>query len=101
VAPETFQALHPDPAKQGPRLRRDHYEVYRTAVLAAVPATPDGVALKGLDERVAEHVPAETLAATKCGWWTMAVKLDLEARGLIQRIGKPGAQRLRRVEADA
>ena len=52
---------------------------------------------KGLAERVAEHVPQDVLASTSCGWWTTSVKLDLEARGLIQRIGRPGAQRVRRV----
>ena len=38
--PETIQALDPDPSKRGARVRRDIYEVYRDAVLAAVPATP-------------------------------------------------------------
>lgn len=93
---EMIQALHPDPQKRGPRVRRRAYEAYREALLQVIPAHPEGVPFGELAAAVASRVPAEVRAETSPGWWATTVKLDLEARGLIERVPGPGRQRLRR-----
>lgn len=93
---DTVQALHPDPAKQGPRVDREAYEAYRAALLEVIPADADGVPFGELARRIAPLVPEAVRERTSPGWWATTVKLDLEARGLIERIEGRGKQRVRR-----
>ncbi|MCB0031923.1 MAG: hypothetical protein KDE28_28630, partial [Anaerolineales bacterium] len=79
-------ALHPDPAKQGTRVTKATYDSYRAALLQVIPAAADGVPFTALRELVLPHLPAGLSATTSPGWWTTTVKLDLEARGLIERV---------------
>lgn len=95
--PEMMEALHPDPTKNGTRVTKSTFEAYRAAMLKVVPTTEEGVPFTGLSDAVAEHVDPELLETTSAGWWTTVVKLDLEARGVIERIPGKGRQRVRRV----
>lgn len=95
-AADTFQALHPDPTKRGARISRATYETYRDALLALIPATEDGIAFADLVTAVAARVPAALGERTSPAWWTETVKLDLEARGLIERFTRNRRQYLRR-----
>lgn len=94
---EMFQALHPDPNKQGARVTKATFDAYREALLKLIPADEEGVELQSLFNEVAPLVPADIVENTSPGWWTMTVKLDLEARGVIERVPGPGRQRVRRV----
>lgn len=94
---EMFQALHPDPAKQGPRVTLAHYEAYKQALLTVIPADDEGIPFMELSQAVQPHVPADILANTSPGWWTTTVKLDLEARNLIERVPTKGKQRVRKL----
>lgn len=94
---EMFQALHPDPTKQGTVVTKATYEAYRAALLAVIPPDEAGVAFGELSAAVVAHLPPELVAATSPGWWVTTVKLDLEARGVIERVPGGGKQRLRRV----
>jgi hypothetical protein len=89
-------ALHPDPAKKGARVRRAHYEAYREGLLKIIPATSEGILFNDLPREIGPFVPFEVLRVTKCGWWVTCVKLDLEARGLIERVPGARPQRVRR-----
>lgn len=93
---EMFQALHPDPNKQGARVTKATFDIYRQALLKLIPADEAGVELQSLFEDVVPLVPPEIAETTSPGWWTMTVKLDLEARGVIERVPGPGRQRVRR-----
>ena len=95
--PEMFEALHPDPAKQGTRVTKATYDLYRTALLAVIPADEEGIEFGQLREAVIPYLPADIVESTSPGWWTTTVKLDLEARGLIERTGHSGRQRVRRI----
>lgn len=77
-------------------MNRRAYEAYRDALLRVVPATEEGIPFGDLAAALAERVPPEVRAETSPGWWATTVKLDLEARGLIERVPGPGRQRLRR-----
>jgi hypothetical protein len=94
---EMFQALHPDPAKNGTRVTKSTYEAYRTALLATIPTAAEGIAFADLSQAVTPHLSPEVLSSTSAGWWVTTVKLDLEARGLIERVPGAGKQRLRRI----
>ena len=93
---EMIEALHPDPSKQGTRVTKATYEVYRAALLKVIPDTPEGIEFMALSKAVQPHVPDDVLESTSAGWWTTTVKLDLEARGLIERVNVRGRQRVRR-----
>ena len=94
---EMFQALHPDPNKQGARVTKATFDIYREALLQLIPADEEGIALQTLFEDVVPLVPPEIAANTSPGWWTMTVKLDLEARGVIERVPGKGRQRVRKL----
>jgi len=91
------EALHPDPAKQGTRVRKAGYDAYRKALLKLIPKSNQGVEFRQLSEGIGELMPAEIAESTKAMWWVTTVKLDLEARGLIERVPGASPQRLRRV----
>jgi hypothetical protein len=44
---------------------------------------------------VKPHLPADVYRNASIGWYTVTVKLDLEARGLIERIAGVTPQHLR------
>lgn len=95
-AVEMVEALHPDPSKRSTRCNRRAYEAYRRALLAVIPDTEEGIAFGELRRAVQPHLSEEVSAETSAGWWTTTVKLDLEARGLIERVPGRRPQRLRR-----
>lgn len=79
------------------RMAREKYEIYKQAILASVPRTESGIPFTELPGRVKEHLPRERLGELgSIGWHVTSVKLDLEARGLIERLPGSKPQRLRR-----
>lgn len=91
-----IQLKHPEPGKKAPRIAQTKYDAMRAAILAAVSHDDHGVPLDGLPDIVATLLPPAVLAELKVGWYTMAVKLDLEAQGVIERVPGVVPQRLRR-----
>ncbi|HYN89576.1 MAG TPA: hypothetical protein VER55_13660 [Ardenticatenaceae bacterium] len=97
---EKTQLRHPDSQKEAPRISTEKYEAVRAAILEAVPHDEEGIPFKDLDTRVASLLPQDALEALgSVGWYTTSVKLDLEARGLIERVPGARPQRLRRVQS--
>ena len=94
---EMFEALHPDPTKQGTRVTKQYYDAYKAALLEAIPADEDGIFYGELPDVVEPLLDADTAANTKTMWWVTCVKLDLEARGLIERVPGKGKQRVKRI----
>ncbi len=91
------QLLHPDPSKDAPRIDQSKYDAVRAALLQAIPDDAAGVPLDALSEQVAKLLPSNSLSALgSVSWYTAAVKLDLEARGLIERVPDVQPQRVRR-----
>lgn len=96
MAEEKFQLLHPE-GKQAPRIDRGKYDLLRATLLELIPSDDEGVPLAPLSDRVAAALTPEQLASLgKVGWHTMAVKMDMEARGEIERVPGATPQRLRR-----
>lgn len=95
MAKEMFETLNPDPTKQGTRVTKAHYDSYKEALLKVIPKTQEGIAFSDLSKAVKDHIASDLLENTSAGWWTTTVKLDLEARGLIERIEGKGKQFVR------
>ncbi len=93
---EMYEALHPDPAKKGGRVTKSTYDIYRDAFLQVVPTDEGGIELQPLIDGIVPLLPQAVRENTSPGWWMMTVKLDLEARGVIERVAGKGKQRVRR-----
>lgn len=96
--PEMIEALHPDPTKNGTRVTKTTYEAYREALLKVIPRSEEGIPFMELSQAVQPHLTPELLEKTSPGWWTTTVKLDLEARGMIERVPGKGRQHVRKVD---
>lgn len=93
---EMFDALHPDPEKQGTRVTKTTYEAYKAALLEVIPMDDQGIEYGKLSKEVVPHLTQELIDTTSQTWWVTAVKLDLEARGIIERVPEKGRQRVRK-----
>jgi hypothetical protein len=92
---ERVETLNPHTG-QGPRISRDKYEDMKGAILAALPDSGEGLTLAELAEAAEGRVTPEVFADASIPWFVTTVKLDLEARGLIERVPGAKPQRLRR-----
>jgi len=62
------------------------YRAMRTAVLAVLPGAAPGLTEADMRAAVLAHLPADLYPeGAKAGWWSKAVQLDLEARGVFAR----------------
>ncbi len=86
--------LHPE-GKQGVRIERAKYDAMRRAILRITPKKAPGVRFAELRELVKAHLPETVFdAGSSVSWYLTTVKLDLEARGDIERVRGSGPQRL-------
>lgn len=90
-ATEKFLTLHPE-GKQGTEIDKSKYDVIRAAIINAL-SDKEEVLLKDLNEMV-EAAIGDTFDGS-VRWYVTTVKLDLEARKLIERIPDSSPQRLR------
>ena len=88
---EQIQLLHPE-GKQGARIRKRRYEAIRKAILDEVEASGE-ISFLDLTERAPKRL---SHFDGKTTWYITAVKLDLEARGELERFERNGRQQIRR-----
>lgn len=94
---EIFEALNVNHPGSRTPVDAAKYSAVREAVLRAVPSTREGIRFKELPAAVLQLLPGGQIpGGGSIGWYTTTVKLDLEARGLIERIPGSNPQRLRR-----
>jgi hypothetical protein len=92
-----IQTRHPQRGKTMPRIDAEKYTAVRRAVLKVVPKAKNGIPFSELAIRVAEELPEPVRRILgSVSWYTTTVKLDLEARGEIERITGITPQRIRR-----
>lgn len=69
---------------------RAKYEAARKAMLDALPVDGPGLNQAEMVAAVKARLPDDLFpGGATGGWWTKAVQLDLEAKGLVRREGKP------------
>lgn len=79
------------------RVNEQRYEAMKRALLKAVPRDKVGIEFRSLPETVRPHLPDGQLpGGGSLMWYVTTVKLDLEARGLLERVPGSRPQRIRR-----
>lgn len=91
---ERIMTLHPD-GKQGVNIDRAKYEAVRQAILDSL-AEQGELPFGQLDAAVAARLSEPFDGSV--GWYTTTVKLDLEARGEIERVPGRSPQVVRLVQ---
>jgi hypothetical protein len=94
-----FKTLNVNPGAGGVRIDLGRYEAVKKAILLAVPRNMAGIAFKDLSRAVAARVPRTLFRGASIRWYTTTVKLDLEARGVIERTPNVKPQHVRRISA--
>lgn len=84
---------NPNTGRTDGTIARTFYDPVRQAILAAV-GEAGQLALSQLRAEVERRTPADLWDDASVGWYTTAVKLDLEAKGLIVKEGSPQVLRL-------
>lgn len=89
MAPHTSEKIdienvnHPGQAKPADAAM---YNAMKQAILETLPAKSPGMTIAEMQEGVRGHLPEQLYpGGAKAGWWTKAVQLDLEAKGIIAR----------------
>ena len=82
---DRIATLHPDPNKQGVSIDKVKYDAVSAAILDSIREDP-GLTFEELLVTIEDRLKASFEGSI--GWYTVTVKLDLEARGLIAREGK-------------
>ena len=83
--------------KVGAEVTPQKYAIVREAILTALPATGAGLTWDELVHAIAPGLPQDLFPHLgSVRWYTKAVQLDLEARGLIARVPKTRPLRLLR-----
>jgi len=71
-------------------VNREKYEAARDAVMAVLPASEPGLSYAELKGAALPRLPEALFPGGQTvGWWLKCVQLDLEAKGVIVRHGKP------------
>ena len=82
------QCLHPQ-GKKGVRIDRAKYDPIREAILAVL-ETEGPCRFMRLAERVEARIGDSFPGSVS--WYTITVKLDLEARGVVERVRQGGSE---------
>ena len=90
---EKIMTLHPA-GKQGVNIDKRKYDMVRQAVEEALQAQP-GATYSELTDAVGQRI-GEVFDGS-VGWYVTSVKLDLEARGVLERVDGRSPQRLQLV----
>ncbi|MEX1026227.1 MAG: SRPBCC domain-containing protein [Planctomycetota bacterium] len=92
--------LHPGD-EPGSTIDADKYTAMRAAILAALPYDAQGVELKDLPDLVRPELSHEDFPRhVSITWYCVRVKLDLEARRLLEVVPGSRPQRVRRIGID-
>ena len=89
---EKILTLHPEEGKQGVNISRAKYEMIRQAILNAI-RSQGSISFQGLVSLI--DYSLRNRFEGSISWYVTTVKLDLEARGDIERAPGSGEQHLR------
>lgn len=90
---ERIMTLHPA-GKQGVNIDKGKYDMVRQAIEETLQAQP-GITFSRMTEAVGQRIG--DVFDGSISWYVTSVKLDLEARGVLERVDGRSPQRLRLV----
>lgn len=93
---ERITILNPNTGRTDGTIAADRYRAMKTALLRVLGRGRKGVPFAELSRRAQPHLPAAVFEGASIGWYTTTVKLDLEARGVVERLPGRGPQVVRR-----
>ena len=96
MAEDKIQTQSSIEGSSGTRISKTKYNAYKKAILKVVPKSKEGITFNELPKAVKRVLPKDVDGSVN--WYTVCVKLDLEARGMIERIPGAKPQRLRRIK---
>ena len=88
---EKFMTLHPK-GKKGTNILKRRYDIIKENMLDIISKEGD-IAYEDLSDKMIERL--QDSFDGKVVWYVVTVKLDLEARGIIERIPKTSPHRIR------
>jgi hypothetical protein len=91
---EKILTLHPQ-GKQGTNISKSKYDQMKGEIINALKDEPDQT-FSGLNDVVGKRLDGNFDGSI--GWYYTTVKLDLGARGIIERVPNSSPQKLRLVE---
>lgn len=91
---ERIMTLHPA-GKQGVNIDKGKYDMVRQAIEETLQAQP-GITFSGMTKAVDKRIG--DVFDGSISWYVTSVKLDLEARGVLERVDGRSPQRLRLVD---
>lgn len=91
MAEERIMTLHPQ-GKAGVNILKRRYDFIKDFIVQTIEAKEE-ISYEALND-LAEEQLTDTFDG-KVGWYIVSVKLDLEARGIIERVPKTSPHRLR------
>lgn len=86
-----IMTLHPQ-GKKGVNILRRRYDVIKDYILETL-AKEEQISYQELDRRAVKDLKEEFDG--KVGWYIVSVKLDLEARGIVERVPKTSPHEIR------
>ncbi len=89
---EKIRTFHPQ-GKAGVNISRRKYDQIKTALLMIIDENGGEISCQNLT------AIAEDRFDGKVGWYVVTVKIDLEARKIIERVPKTSPHRMRRVNS--
>ncbi|MBZ0269364.1 hypothetical protein K8I85_14515 [bacterium] len=93
---ERILTRHPE-GKQGVNIEKAKYDTMRRALLRVIPRNSTGIPFRDVYALVENHLDRDAFPeGVSVGWYVVTVKLDLEARGEIERVEGTRLQHLRR-----
>ncbi len=92
---EKILTKHPDPGKQGVSISRAKYDMIRETILDLLRTNGEMTFMTFTELVEAANERLEGKFDGSISWYVTSVKLDLEARGVIQRVPKSKPQRLK------
>ena len=91
---ERIMTLHPK-GKKGVNILKSKYDLIKNVILSTL-ETVDDMSYEDLTAKMEKDL--QPSFDGKVGWYVVSVKLDLEARNIIERIPKTSPHRLRIVK---
>ncbi|GIK58600.1 MAG: hypothetical protein HND44_12030 [Chloroflexi bacterium] len=88
---ERIMTLHPE-GKQGVNIEREKYEMMRRAIIGALQASQPQT-FSGLEKAVSAQLEGNFDGSIS--WYFTTVKLDLEARQVVERVPGTRSQQIR------